>query len=315
MSSSIGLKSGIGQHGRALVSIILVQIVLILWLASWAVGDYLNNQYVRAYVDGTVQADSFVIGGLFFIVLLGSVLGLVLRRRRHASLSLEVPKTRMRGSMSVPTKSPMSGQMKASSAGPVVKSVSLTGQTVEGPKPAVELHPAVAALKADLSEQRMSLGLASVGPGPANASQPTGYASQKPGMNPQQTPSPQMSIPQRPQSPFSSQSPPSTVIRPGPPAQAFRPNPPPTVIRPTAPLSPPPLASVPGSSAQPLPVLRVESGNAPAAPRPMGLLPQPQALPPTVKDVSTVITGIVPPLKKKDSDSLDSQNSSGQSSS
>ncbi|MBO0888619.1 hypothetical protein J2P12_05910, partial [Candidatus Bathyarchaeota archaeon] len=92
--TSVAVKSGVARHGRALVSIILFQTLLILWLSLWAVEDYLNNQYVKAYVDGIVQAEGWVFGLLAFVGVLGSALSLVVRRKHSAkTIELEIGST------------------------------------------------------------------------------------------------------------------------------------------------------------------------------------------------------------------------------
>src|SRR5438093_5947051 len=89
MASDIVTRSGLARHGRTVMSIILFQTLLIVWLSVWAVEDYLNNAYVRAYVDLSIQTEGWILGVLAFIGVLGSVMGLVVRRNRHASTRSE----------------------------------------------------------------------------------------------------------------------------------------------------------------------------------------------------------------------------------
>ncbi len=315
LASSTGVRSGFARHGRALISIILFQSLLIVWLSSWAVGDYLNNQYVRAYVNLTIQTDSWLIGTVFLVGILGSSAGLVLRRKRHSANTLgivsthsKIPKPTLATASAKTTAQPMASSKPG--AQPSVTSVSFS-------KPSTELHPAVAALKADLSEARMSLGLASVatGGGTSPATKPEDHeiaAPQRPAVmnSPLFGPRPQTSAP--------SQTQPTTTIQPAPHSTPTSLNPrplPPTVIRPMAPPSP----SGPSATGQIMPLLKVENSS-PPTPRPVGLLPRPQTAQAMPKDVSTVITGIMPSQqqqspqqqKKKESESSDGQSNSQQ---
>jgi hypothetical protein len=265
---------------------------MILWLSVWAVEDYLNNVYVKAYVDGFVQAESWMFGLLAFVGVLGSVMGLVVHRKRSSkSVELEIGTSSRTSGPSGPiskspvsTPSPIAAKVPAQSAGP-----------------SVELHPAVAALKAELSEARMSLGLASVTTGSDKpAGQSSRFDDQKP-MAGAQPPTLQhyAMTPPRPQPAVASQTP-TPMMRPSlSPGSSFR-QVPPTVIRPYAQQGPTSLP-VPSPAA---PVLRIEK---PPQPLPVQTTPpnaQPVSAEPTVKDAPTVITGIVPdPQKKKESDS------------
>src|SRR5216117_4615605 len=168
MASDIVTRSGLARHGRTVMSIILFQTLLILWLSVWAVEDYLNNAYVRAYVDLSIQTEGWILGVLAFIGVLGSVMGLVVRRNRHASTTLDLATTET----TVPISTPVTMITPPTSS-----------------KPSVELHPAVAALKAELSERRMSLGLESVAVGSdRNAAPAAGFAGQRTVAGTQSTP-------------------------------------------------------------------------------------------------------------------------------
>ena len=306
----MGVKSGLARHGRAIASVILFQSLLIIWLSSWAIGDYSNNQYVRAYVDSTVQSLTWVFGAAVIIGVLGSVLGLIVRRRRGSSLEL------VGVSPKVPVSTPMGKSSRSISRvsipvsrpspapAPSVTTVTATGTSVTAPKPVVELHPAVAALKAELSEARISLGLASVATGPQTIMGPANRFDDQRG--PQGAPTrSQMANPSgmspRPQNPVMNQTPP-TVIRPmatpNPnasvtPTLAVRPPTPPTVIRPMIP--------APGQNVQPMtsPMLRPPAPSQ-QTPQRVSVPSRPETTPLTPKDVSTVITGIMPVIKKKD---------------
>ncbi len=315
LSGSVGVKSGLARHGRAIVSIILFQSLLILWLATWAIEDYVNNQYVRAYVDGTLQSDGWIFGTVGFLVILGSVLGLIMHRRRSATLELVNTGTKIPISTPV-TRSANSptpiGRVSAPSTSPMVTTVTSTGSTVTAPKATVEFHPAVAALKAELSDARMSLGLASV---TANQSTPvptttaTRFEDQRPLGPPQQVLQLAQSQPQVPRPTTSmSGNVPMTVIRP-------TANPPPTSqsqstgirLTPSTVIHPMlPAASSPHSQQSPaMPKAEERSSTAPAMP--MG--PRPGTSQQSQIDISTVITGIVPDPKKKDPNSQNAQNS------
>lgn len=283
----MNVKSGIARHGRALISIILAQMLLIFWLASWAVGDYLNNQYVRAYVNLTVQSDAWMIGLLAFVTVLGSSIELVLKRRKHEGPTLEISSKQSR--LPKPAIPAMPGKLNV--------------QPSPSPKPSTELHPAVAALKADLSEARLSLGLASVttgtaGPTTSSTTQPTKFEDQRQTVGAQSPPVSRPFLPPNVQPATSNQQTFSAGPRPLPP----------TVIRPMASQSP----SGPTPLRPPMPILNVQANPSPT-PKPVGLLPRPEQVPAnTAKDVSTVITGIMPVQqdKKKEQDSSSNQTGS-----
>jgi len=306
----MGVKSGFARHGRALVSIIVVQTLLILWLTSWAVGDYLNNQYVRAYVNITVQADAWMIGTLALIGVLVPSVRLVLRRRKHETLTIGVANTQSkipRPTMATagshrPTLAVASAKV---SAQPVSSSnISASAPLPSFSNPSSELHPAVAALKADLSEARLSLGLASVTTSPDRTPGPSAsgarFEDQKPIFR---SPSPTV---QHPPMMGPGLQPSNSNPAPIPPFNRPVPS---TVIRPMAPPSP-------GAGAPPrqvLPTLRVEGGT-PSTARPVGLLPRPETAQVAPQDISTIITGFMPSQqqKKKESESSNSQTDSHQ---
>ncbi len=269
MTSDIVTRSGLARHGRTVMSIILFQTLLIVWLSVWAVEDYLNNAYVRAYVDLSIQTEGWILGVLAFIGVLGSVMGLVVSRNRHASTTLDLATT----GTTVPISTP------------ATMSTSPTGS-----KPSVELHPAVAALKAELSERRMSLGLESVAAGPERNVRPSeGFVGQRSMIG---TPSSQVI-----QSPMAGPRPQPAVLGTMPPA-VNRPIPP-TVIRPMLPSR----GSVVPS--QTPPVLKVDRGTALVQAEP-GSGPGPDVS----RDLSTVVTGVLPVQeKKKDADSRAGQSS------
>jgi len=263
MASDIVTRSGLARHGRTVMSIILFQTLLIVWLSVWAVEDYLNNAYVRAYVDLSIQTEGWILGVLAFIGVLGSVMGLVVRRNRHASTTLDLATA----GTTVPISTPVTMITPPTSS-----------------KPSVELHPAVAALKAELSERRMSLGLESVAAGPErNAGPSEGFAGQKTMMGTRSS--------QVIQSPMAGPRPQPSVLGTFP--QAVNRPIPSTVIRPMLPSR--------GSvvSSQTPPVLRIDRGTAPVQAEPgQGRGPE------VSRDAPTVVTGVLPVQeKKKDPDS------------
>ncbi len=258
MASDIVTRSGLARHGRTVMSIILFQTLLIVWLSVWAVEDYLNNAYVRAYVDLSIQTEGWILGVLAFIGVLGSVMGLVVRRNKGASKTLDLA--------TAETTVPIST--------PVTVTTPPTSST-----PSVEFHPAVAALKAELSERRMSLGLESVAAGPErNAGPSEGFAGQKTMMGTRSS--------QVIQSPMAGPRQQPSVLGTFP--QAVNRPIPPTVIRPMLPSR----GSVVHS--QTPPVLRIDRGTAPVQAEPgQGRGPE------VSRDATTVVTGVLPVQEKK----------------
>lgn len=272
--------------------ITVVQFFVIVWLAMWGIGDYLNNQYVKAYVDATIQANQLLIGGVFGVAVVGAVGGLFLKRRGRSTL--ELVNAKGSGPISTPK---VSGKMGGSSG----------SRSVSSPSPAssVELHPAVAALKAEMSERRMALGM--------------------PGM---------MEQPQGPTAASNAQSNSSSVASALPPdirqlAQLPRPIP----VVSDAPSQSPPMLRTAQPSVQPslqvvrpstpsLPVVRPAQPNVPML-RPGPPVPGARPIQPTApvnrpnpppaiipQNVTTVITGIMP--KKKDPNDPEEKKQSGQ---
>jgi len=148
-----------------------------------------------------------------------------------------------------------------------------------GSKPSVELHPAVAALKAELSERRMSLGLESVAAGPErNVRLSEGFAGQKTMMGTRSS--------QVIQSPMAGPRPQPSVLGTFP--QAVNRPIPPTVIRPMMPSR----GSVVPSPTPP--VLRIDRGTAPVQAEPgQGRGPE------VSRDAPTVVTGVLRVQEKK----------------
>jgi hypothetical protein len=102
----------------------LLQTLLIVFLSSWIVEEYLNNIYLQAYVNGVVQADGSLIAILVIVSALGLSLGLFkVLKSTHKQIGALV------------------NAPQAPSPGPVGSSS----------KPAEDLHPMVAALKAEMA--------------------------------------------------------------------------------------------------------------------------------------------------------------------
>lgn len=106
--------------------VMALQSLVIVFFAFWLVEEYLNNIYFQAYVGDIIQTDGSLIAILVFVGVLGLALGLfkVLKSTHQ--------------------------QIGALANGPRVPTMSPVMST---PKQAVDLHPMVAALKADMAHQ------------------------------------------------------------------------------------------------------------------------------------------------------------------
>ncbi len=98
-----------------------------IFLSYWAVEEYLNNIYFQAYANNVIQANASLIAILVIVCGVGMGLGL---RKRLKSKHLEI------GAL---VNEPQMPQVPSS--GPIGSSS----------KPGVDLHPMVAALKAELA--------------------------------------------------------------------------------------------------------------------------------------------------------------------
>jgi hypothetical protein len=105
----------------------LLQMLVIFFLSSWIYEEYLNNIYLQSYVNDVIQADGSLIAILVIVSTLGLAVGL-----------LKVLKSTHR-------------QIGAIVNQPQVPMVS--APVASSPKPAIDLHPMVAALRADLAHQ------------------------------------------------------------------------------------------------------------------------------------------------------------------
>jgi hypothetical protein len=107
-------------------AIMLLQMLVIVFLSSWIVEEYLNNIYLQTYVNDLIQADGSLIAILIIISGLGATLGLFkVLKSTHREIGALV------------------SQPQALTSAPVASSS----------KPSLDLHPMVAALRADLAHQ------------------------------------------------------------------------------------------------------------------------------------------------------------------
>ncbi len=141
MVSSLNTGSTAG-HGSASKIIIMVQSLVIFSLSLWIVEEYLNNMYLREYVNGVFQADGLIMGMLGTLLFIGSVSSLMLMKRRHGEKRIEEV------SLEVTPAAPKIKGAVVTSAKPFEAST----------KPNMDFHPVVAALKADMADRRMSFG-------------------------------------------------------------------------------------------------------------------------------------------------------------
>ena len=113
--------------------IMLFQTLIILFLSSWIYEEYLNNIYLQAYVNDTFQAYGALIAVIVIVGAVGLTFGLLkVLKSTHNQI----------GELVSQPEGPSLGARSGSST--LAKS---------SPKPAVDLHPMVAALKADLAHQ------------------------------------------------------------------------------------------------------------------------------------------------------------------
>ena len=360
LGSSLG-NGGLAHRGHRQIYVIIVQSIVILWLAMWAIGDYLNNIYVKAYVDASIQAYGWI--GLLTVV--GGSLGSawITVHRRHAALGESVKKPLKESKKTLPApkistpafqapgksglnpklasigirtsslssigSSPSTAEPPLPTAEPAVSYTSSPAQSDSSAKSSVELHPAVAALKAELSERRVTLGLvsATVGQDQGPPSPPM-VSSQARNV---ERPSPPPSLESRPLQrvePVNSMPAPPIVrpaLGPGPmrPMQSSsppaRPMQPFSFNRPAQPQFPPQNNSrpfLPSRPSQPVSQERFEdavqrAGFSNSQPQNPNQAQQNRPVQTQIpKNVSTVITGIMP--KKKDPQDPANQNPSGQ---
>jgi hypothetical protein len=104
--------------------IMLLQTLVIVLLSFWVVEEYLNNIYFEAYVNNVIQVEGSLISILVIIAGLGMALGLFkVLRSTHREI----------GALVNQPQAPISGPVRSSSM------------------PGLDLHPMVAALKAEMA--------------------------------------------------------------------------------------------------------------------------------------------------------------------
>jgi hypothetical protein len=266
--SSIGAESAV-RHRSLSKIVITMQSLVILSLSIWIVQEYLNNMYLREYVDGVIQADGLIFGALGTLLLLGSISSMMFMRRKHGekrfgavSLDVKPPATPTIKTASKPSASPIDTSPKPSQ--PFTN-------------PSLDFHPVVAALKADMADRRSSFGgmTGSAGDQPTAVPAPN-LQVQKPSILDQLAPN-------RPS--------PMMAPRPG---QSVTPS----IQTPLRDLRPQPPTSPRTDQFAPFPqrpMLGVQPQQGPQAIQPVQ--PSPPHIP---TNVTTVITGIMPVQKKKD---------------
>ena len=105
----------------------LLQTLVIVFLSSWIYEEYLNNIYLQSYINDVIQADGSLIAILVIISTLGLAVGLLkVLKSTHRQI----------GAIVNQPQAPFTSAPVASNY-----------------KPATDLHPMVAALKADLAHQ------------------------------------------------------------------------------------------------------------------------------------------------------------------
>jgi len=107
--------------------IMLLQMLVIVLLSSWIYEEYLNNIYLQSYINDLIQADGSLIAILVIVSTLGLAVGLFkVLKSTHRQI----------GAMVNQRQAPMISTPVASSS-----------------KPGVDLHPMVAALRAEMAHQ------------------------------------------------------------------------------------------------------------------------------------------------------------------
>jgi len=260
--SSVTTGSTAG-HGSASKIIITVQSFVILSLSFWIVEEYLNNMYLREYVNGVFQAEGLIMGMIGTLLVLGSISSLIFMWRRHGEKKF--------GAISLDV-APSAPKVKTSAE-------VMTKHAYESAKPNMDFHQVVAALKADMADRRLSFGSipGSGSEKPTTVTAPSGEVA-KTSVLDQLTPNRQ--------APMTGPRPMQTgTIFPQRPLHDLRPQ------TPTGPR----VEQVGPLAQQPIPALR------PQEPSGSIVLQSSQAPAPQIPtNVTTVITGIMPGQKKKD---------------
>ncbi|TMI29403.1 hypothetical protein E6H28_06570 [Candidatus Bathyarchaeota archaeon] len=106
--------------------IMLLQSMVIFFFSFWVLQEYTYNFYFQAYVNDIVQTNGSLIAVLVFVSSLGLALGLFkVLKSTHKQIGA------------------LANQPRAPTMSPIASS----------PRPAIDLHPMVAALKADMAHQ------------------------------------------------------------------------------------------------------------------------------------------------------------------
>lgn len=125
MTENAGLGEGRTVPGFAKI-IMLLQTLVIILLSSWIVEEYLNNIYFQAYVNDVVQVDGSLIAVFAILCGLGIAFGLLkVLKSTHRQIGA------------------LANQPQVQTLAPVMSSSKL----------AVDMHPMVAALKADMAHR------------------------------------------------------------------------------------------------------------------------------------------------------------------
>jgi hypothetical protein len=132
LSQGINIGEGRKTHGFA-KGIMLFQTLIILFLSSWIYEEYLNNIYLQAYVSDTFQAYGLLIAALVVVGSLGMAFVLLKVLKSTRKQIGELVSQPGSSSPGVATGSSTAGASSSTSA--------------------IDLHPMVAALKADLAHQ------------------------------------------------------------------------------------------------------------------------------------------------------------------
>jgi len=132
---SIDARTGFWKgFSRPARFIILAQTLVIGFLSFWVYQEYLNNLYLRIYVNNVIQTAGWAFAVLAAIVLLGAVTTAISRSKNAKKVEPETVETM---AMEVETLAPTSTQTP-----------------VRAP---IDLHPMVAQLKADLAGTHMPI--------------------------------------------------------------------------------------------------------------------------------------------------------------
>src|SRR3990170_7269499 len=132
---SIDARTGFWKgFSRPARFIIIAQTLVIGFLSFWVYQEYLNNLYLRIYVNNMIQTAGWAFAVLAAIVLLGAVTTAISRSKNAKKVEPETVETM---AMEVETLAPTSTQTP-----------------VRAP---IDLHPMVAQLKADLAGTHMPI--------------------------------------------------------------------------------------------------------------------------------------------------------------